>query len=410
MPCSPSPKAQSPQIHKSIYLLALGVLLLHSCGFEEPRLLRVVSSQAPISLLVEEYNRLQQDYFVFFTLHPNPGEYIQEQGNSSDVVIGPHLFLPRLIQGFPSLALPLGQRSPEEEQLMNLGLAGGQRRLLPLSRNPLIIAFKPGGPFDQDSPTLEIDELRELGREYNRYRNGHLVRMGFDPLWNTRELTAILQAYGGDLSLVATAIQTEAQGFQQALAALTGWVEENGGYSASLRFRQKYFLGNPYSLLEEGRIGAHLTTQAEYEALPEEVKSQLKYRILVQDNRGFLTNGSLFVGLTGQGKESQAAADFVKWLLADRFSQDQRAIDKLKLTQGQPISYRRPSGKGRTPNAAPPVVDPAPFYLPQPSSPLWPRFYQSVFLPWLESFLQGQESLPLELSFQEWLSLNEVQE
>jgi hypothetical protein len=407
----------------NIALIGLAIItffLFTSCGPSEPRLVRVVANHAPLALLVEEYNRLHRENFVFFSQHQNPGELLQNDGANADLLIGPHLYLPRVLASFPSLNFPESVTSPEKEALMSLGLSAGQHRILPLSQNPLIVVFKKDGRYEVGRRQIEIQELREISRSFNRYSDGHLVRMGFDPFWNTQELPAFFQALGGDFTLIGTTFQTNDQGFQSALSDLRQWVEENGGNAGSRRFREKYFLGNPYSLLNEGRIGAYLTAREEFYALPEEIKNQLSYRYLTQNGKGFLSRSLIFAGLTGRGKESAAAQDFLNWLLSGRFSAQQHNLSNPQsselneltnpsYTSGVPFRYGANQKKISLEEENPDDME-MKFFLPSPSSPLWPRFYNSVFLPWLNELLSGQSNLPLELVFQEWLAVHEVQE
>ena len=325
------------------------------------------------------------------------------------------------------------------ESLLEKGRSGGRQRLLPVSFNAPLAAFSragaagsPGPPALSGPLVVSLEEMRELGGNFNARSAGALVRVGFSPTW------------GGDFPLVAAALlgtsfgegsplDWDAEALDRASAFLRGWVAEtNSGAQAVDSFDFRFFNIPPAGMLESGRIlFAHMSS-AEFFTLPEDRRAALGFRWLAEGDAIPLRGGAAFLGLTqargafgrggAQGRAAAASAEaFARWL----FSADtqRRLLERSHKFRQMEASFGiaggfsalRPVTEQVFPQFYPDLlglIPPEDFLAPARALPPdWPAIRERAALPYLHERARqqpGEEIAPLEARAAEWARLNRL--
>jgi hypothetical protein len=207
--------------------------------------------------------------------------------------------------------------------LLEAGVVGGKRALIPVSFNLPLIVFARGSPAAGDGFTLSLPEMSAPSASFNAKAEGAYSRMGFSPRWYGDFLVSALEAGGARLANGRDLAWSEL-GLESALGEIASWCSRANGASAlEDDFQFKYLYAPPYRYVAEGRALYAYMDSAAFFASPEAKRADLDFRFFAQSGRVPVLDGIVCAGLVRGAPRSKEAEAFLRWLLRPA---SQRAI------------------------------------------------------------------------------------
>jgi hypothetical protein len=161
--------------------------------------------------------------------------------------------------------------------------------------------------------TIDLEEIKTLGKNHNSEQNGVYVRMGFSPAWNDEFLYISTVIFGADFR-EADPVAWDGSALEQAIQYLQNWIQDaNTSIQAEDDFIFKYFYEPPVVLALSGRILFTYMNSAVFFTLPAERKANLDFRWIANQNVIPLSEDMVYYGIYKSGKAKKAAAAFTEW-------------------------------------------------------------------------------------------------
>jgi ABC-type glycerol-3-phosphate transport system substrate-binding protein len=408
-----------------IYLISL-LCLIASCGrFGGEAVL--LTDRPEFAFYANLFNTAQDKYKIRIVYKDNAAEFFYGTSRGADANERPDIIVGSWLKSASTLKLWqnldfLFARNGELENsfypaLLALGRFDNKQYLLPVSFDLPVIVFSESNSQLMSNPfTIELEEIKTLGKDFNEERGNVFTRMGFSPLWNDNFLfeTAVLfnAAFreGGPLDWDEAAISDAAD-------YMRGWVEEaNGGVKAEDEFFFKYFFDPPAKLVNGGRILFAYMTSSEFFTMPGEMRAELDFRTLSGGSLIPVAENAVYYGLNKRGRAKQAARAFTVWffneetqMLLLKKSMENRLSDTIfglsngfsamSTVNGTIFPLYYPALLGSTPPAD---LLAAPNILPQN----WTYIKERVVIPYLRAAVRGDPSPPLSQRLNDWLRVN----
>jgi ABC-type glycerol-3-phosphate transport system substrate-binding protein len=388
---------------------ALAAGSLASCGGGGERRATIWTDAPELALAAELFNARGGSAAVLVEYKRDPAESLAGSAGAPALLVGRGLTGERLRGRLSGTDFLLGgalDRSAFYPGLLDGGMVGGKRLLLPLSFNLPAVAFRRDSPAKGDGFTLSLADLADPTLAFRDFGNGQ--RMGFSPRWDPRFLVAALDAggarfrEGGDRKRYgAEELSWDSKGLETALEELGAWSARVGG-SAALEddYRFKHLYSTPYRWLKEGRALYAYMDSSELFLLGEEKLAELDFRWFSSGGKIPASEGALYAGLVSGAPGRRAAESFLRWLLSP---EAQRALLERSRASGVSaysfgmlggFSSLRSVNEGMLPPLYPALVGHAPppegIAPPPRLPPDWPAIRDSVLVPWvLEATARG---------------------
>ncbi|MCL2880854.1 MAG: extracellular solute-binding protein, partial [Treponema sp.] len=198
--------------------------------------------------------------------------------------------------------------------LLAMGNIDGRQYLLPVSFNAPVIIFSRDKADMLSSPfTAGFEEIKKLGKDFNRESGGVFTRMGFSPAWDDNFLYITATLFNVSFH-EANPLAWDAQALEKAMSYVYDWTSGmNASIQAEDDFKFKYFYDPPEKLIQQGRILFTYMNSDELFTLPEEKRNNLDFRWIAEQNNIPLTEGTVYMGMAKKGRASQAAKAFIRW-------------------------------------------------------------------------------------------------
>ncbi|MDR0759976.1 MAG: hypothetical protein LBF74_07695 [Treponema sp.] len=305
-------------------------------------------------------------------------------------------------------------------QVLALGRIEDKQYLFPVSFNlpALVVSRKNSGLFSNLFVT-GLEEIKSLGKEYNRKTNGSFSRMGFSPSWNNDFLFVTVALFNTSFR-EASPLAWDPQALDQAILYIRDWIEEvNGGVDAEDDFIFKYFYEPPSKLAIAERILFTYMDSSEFFILNDEQRSGLDFRWIAENDTIPLLEDTTYFGICKAGKARKASRAFTQWFFQEEtqrsFLEQSRAnrlnetffgiahgFSALKTVTEQIFPQYYPGLLGHVP--------PETFLLPPNILPgRWTAIKDQVILPYLHDRIRSPsrtEVRTLERSLADWLRVN----
>jgi ABC-type glycerol-3-phosphate transport system substrate-binding protein len=396
-----------------------------SCGVNRGEPAILWTDQSEFAVYAEYFNSQHEFYKVEVRYFDSPAQKLAREEEYPDIVAGNWLksaaartFFVPLDRLFKNQTLNEAYFYPK---LLALGKIENRQYLLPVSFNiPAMVFARDKEALISNPFTIDLEEIKKLGKEYNRESGGTYSRMGFSPAWNDEFLFVTAKLFNTAFREAAP-LGWNSQALEDTLLYSRQWIAEaNTGIQQVDDFAFKYFYDPPAKRLISAHILFAYMGSAELFTMAQEHRSGLDFRWIAEKNTIPLNEDTVYYGICKKGKARNAAEAFTRWFFQPETqtqfmeSAQNKRINESSFGIGGGFSALRgvteqvfprfyPSLLGRIPPEdylAPPNVLPR----------NWPAIKEKVLLPYLHERirLNDQESIspPLEQRITNWIRLN----
>ncbi|MDR2069787.1 MAG: hypothetical protein LBP71_07950 [Spirochaetaceae bacterium] len=304
--------------------------------------------------------------------------------------------------------------------LLALGKIEGKQYLLPVSFNiPALVFARNNSYLLPNSFTVNLDEIKELGKAYNTENNGIYSRMGFSPSWSDDFLFMTAALFNASFR-EATPLAWDPAALELAMVYVRDWIEEaNRGLRAEEDFVFKYFYDSPSNLALSGRILFSYMNSADLFTLTQEKQANLDFRWIAEKDIIPLSEETVYMGICKKGTAKKAAKVFTRWFFQEdtqrhllEFSQD-KWLTETFFGIGNGFSALRTVTEYIFPQFYPNLLGhmpPEDFLSPPNILPRnWTAIKERIILPYLHDRIRNDsrnDIRSLERRLSEWVRLN----
>jgi hypothetical protein len=297
----------------------LGVLPGTSCSLREPLTAVLWTDRPEFAIYGEYFNFAQDQYKVETRYFPSPAEKLTQPGDEyPDIVVGNLLksaSTRTLFEPLDSLfKREMISREAFYPRLLALGNIEGKQYLLPVAFNlPILVFAEEKGPLLSNPFTVDLEEIKSLGKAYNLERDGVYSRMGFSPAWNDEFLFLTATLFNTSFR-EAVPLAWDPIALERAMLFVADWINEaNTGIQAEDDFTFKYFYDPPAKLVLSDRILFTYMESSVFFTTAEERQTRLDFRWIGKNDTIPLAEETLYCGIYKNGKAQKAAEAFTQW-------------------------------------------------------------------------------------------------
>jgi ABC-type glycerol-3-phosphate transport system substrate-binding protein len=402
--------------------LILGSVLFFSCQ-KGAQTATLWTDRSDFAIYVDYFNSAQDFYKVEVRYFESLAQELTRTSVYPDIVAGSWL----KSAATRSLFLPLEKLFKNETlsaeafypRLLALGRIEDRQYLLPVAFNiPALIFARENGSLLSNPFTIGLEEMKELGREFNAEINGTYTRMGFSPAWDDEFLFIAARLFNTDFQ-EASPLAWNMPALSEATGYLRNWIGEANGSVRQLEdFTFKYFFEPPAKLVLSGRILFAYMESDEFFTLAEDRRSSLDFRWIAERNSIPVQEDTVYYGICKNGPSQKAAEAFTGWFFQ---METQRRL--LELSRNKRMnetffgicggfSALRAVTEQIFPRFYPGLLGhmpPEEFLSPPNVLPRnWNSLKERVILPYLHDAIRSEDGdgVPLERRIGDWSRLN----
>jgi ABC-type glycerol-3-phosphate transport system substrate-binding protein len=304
-----------------LFLGAWAALCFISCSPEGSKTAVLWSDRPEFAFYAEYFNAAQDQYKIETYYYDFPAQKLKENAVHPDIIAGGWLKSVSTRAFFKPLDSYLkGNTLLKDDfypRLFSMGNIDGKQYLLPVSFNaPMVIFARDQGESLSNPFTVDMGEMKELGKNYNEESKGVYTRMGFSPSWDDNFLFITATLYNTAFR-EAEPIAWDSLALDRAMNFAHEWTcEANSGIQAVDDFVFKYFYIPQARLALSGRILFTCMDSDDFFTLTEDQRNNLDFRWLAERNIIPLCEESVYLGLVKKGKAPKAAAAFLQWFFS----------------------------------------------------------------------------------------------
>jgi len=387
------------------------------------RTAEIWTDRPEFAIYAEYFNTVQNQYKVSIRYREFPTEGLKLINNIPDIVVGSWLKNSSTEEYFRILDNLLASKkisvSDFYPKLLEIGIIDKKQYLLPVSFNiPAVIFSRDKSQELSNSFTVDFNEIKKLSKSYNVETRGAYTRMGFSPLWNDNFLMTVAILSGVSFR-EAQPLSWDSAALDNSINFIYRWTREiNTNSQAEEDFTFKYFFEPPEKLIQRGRILFSYMESRNILTLSPEVKSNLDFRWIMEQNKVPVMEDMVFLGIPKRSKSQKAARAFILWFFkienqkllleysrANRINENVFGVcggfSSLSPVTEQIFPRFYPELLGRMPpseNFMPPNLLPA----------NWADIKDRVVLPYLNEAARKQttgETYPLERRLFDWMRI-----
>jgi ABC-type glycerol-3-phosphate transport system substrate-binding protein len=398
--------------------------ILTSCGAGPGTAAVLWTGRPEFAIYAEYFNSMQDLHKVEVRYFDSPSQELARTAEYPDIVAGNWLksaatrtFFSPLDGLFKKNALNGDDFYP---RLLALGKIEGNQYLLPVSFNiPAIVFVRDRGNLLSNPFTIDLEEIKKLGMEYNQETGGTYSRMGFSPAWNDEFLFLTAKLFNAGFR-EANPLAWDSRALEDAMLYNQNWIgEANTSFQQVDDFAFKYFYDPPAKLLLSGHILFTYMGSAELFTMAQERRSALDFRWIIKDNSISLSEDTVYYGICKRGKARKAAEAFTRWffsgetqMLLLETSRNKR-MNERSFGIGGGFSALRSVTEQIFPRFYPGLVGhipPEDYMVPPNVLPQnWTALKEKVILPYMHDRIRHnsrEDISPLERRLSEWIRLN----
>jgi len=375
------------------------------------------------AIYAEYFNTVQHQYKVSIRYHEYPTEGLQLPGGIPDIIVASWLQNSLTNVNFRTMDNLLTAKNFSIDdfypRLLEIGKIEKNQFLLPVAFNiPAVIFSKDKSRELSNSFTVDFDEIKKLSKSYNVETRGAYTRMGFSPLWNDNFLMTVSVLSGVSFK-EAQPLSWDAAALDDSINYIYSWTREiNTNSQAEEDFTFKYFFEPPEKLIQSGRILFSYMESSDIFTLSPEVKSNLDFRWITEQNKVPLMEDIVFLGIPKKSKSQKAARAFILWFfqtenqkLLLEYSRSNRMNENVFGICGG-FSSLSPVTEQIFPRFYPELLGrmpPSEYFMPPNILPgNWADIKERVVLPYLHEVTRKQttgETYPLERRLFDWMRI-----
>jgi ABC-type glycerol-3-phosphate transport system substrate-binding protein len=302
-----------------LFLILPGIFLGTSCSLREPLAAVLWTDRPEFVIYGELFNSAQEQYKVETRYFPSPAQKLTQPGDEyPDIVVGNWLKSASTRTLFKPLDSLFKKGSISKEafypRLLALGNIEEKQYLLPVAFNLPVLVFEEEKGSLLSSPfTVSLEEIKELGKNYNLERNGVYSRMGFSPAWNDEFLFITATLFNTSFR-EGVPLAWDPLALERAMTFISDWIgEANTSIQAEDDFAFKYFYDPPTKLVLSERILFTYMGSSDFFTIPEERRTHLDFRWIAGNNTIPLSEETLYYGIYKNGKAQKASEAFTQW-------------------------------------------------------------------------------------------------
>jgi hypothetical protein len=294
------------------------LLCLSSCGLNASNTAILWTDRPEFALYAEYFNASQSKYKVEIRYFESPALNLNNTGDYPDIVVSSWIKSTNLrtfFRPFDSILKRNTHITPSfYPQLLELGNHDSRQFLLPVSFNiPAIVFAHDYSHTHANQFIIELDEIKERSRAFNRESAGVYTRMGFLPSTND-EFLYVVTALFGTAFQEAWPLGWEARALEDSITWIKNFISEaNTSIQAESDFSSKYFNAPPDNLIKSGRILYTYMDSSGFFTLLEEQRSNLDYRWIASREMIPVNDGNVYLGIHRRTKALKAANAFTLW-------------------------------------------------------------------------------------------------
>ncbi|MDR0383084.1 MAG: hypothetical protein LBH50_03770 [Spirochaetaceae bacterium] len=405
--------------------LAILFCLLFSCekfGNGEAVLL---TDRPEFAFYANLFNMTQDKYKIEVVYKSDAADFFYRDNARPDIIAGSWLKSASTLKLWQSLDFLFRQNSELEESfypsLLALGRFDKKQRLLPVSFNlPVIIFSETNSHLISDPFTIEPEEIKTLGKDFNEESDSVFTRVGFSPLWNGNFLFEIAVLFNAAFR-EDSPLEWDEDALSRAVNYIRGWIEDtNGGVKAEDDFYFKYFFDTPSKLVGNARILFAYAESSKFFMTPDEMRESLDFRMLSGDGLVPVIENAVYYGLNRNGRAKQAAKAFTVWFfneetqmlllkesvknrLSDTIFGISNGFSAMRTVNETIFPLYYPSLLGHIPPAD---LLAAPNILPKN----WTELKERVVIPYLLAASRGENTPSLKQRLNDWLRIHNSNE
>ena len=266
----------------------------------------------------EQFNASQDHYKIEVHFYESVAQKLTEGGEHPDIVAASWLksassraFFRPLDNLFPKDSPVWASFYP---RLLALGKYDGKQYLLPISFNIPAMVFSSDRSQLMSNPfTINLQEIKQRGKEYNRESGGVFTRMGFLPSWNDNFLFIAATLFNTGFRESAP-IAWDPTALEHAMQWIQAWIAEaNTSIQAEDDFIFKYCYDPPSKLISSGRILFTCMDSSELFILAEDRRAHLDFRWIAEKDAIPVDEAAVYYGIYKKAKAKNAAIAFSRW-------------------------------------------------------------------------------------------------
>jgi ABC-type glycerol-3-phosphate transport system substrate-binding protein len=402
----------------------LTMLLLASCGFWEPAAAVVRTDRPEFAIYAEYFNSSQDKYKIETRYSLSLTQKLTGAGDNPDIVVGSWLKSASTRGLFKPLDYLLKKGidgGAFYSRLLSLGKIEDKQYLLPVSFNIPSMAFsKNNNHLLSNLFVIEPEEIKEIGRTYNRESGGAFTQMGFSPSWNDEFIFVIATLFNTGFR-EAEPLAWDHAALEESIRYIRAWISEaNTNTNMESDFSFKYFFVPQTKLAISGRILFCYLESSEFFTLPGDQRDSLDFRwIAGKDGTIPLAENTIYYGISKTARAKKAADAFTQWFFREDTQRllleesKRRGMNETFFGIGGGFSAMRTVTEHIFPRYYPGLLGHMP-----PEAALsppnilphnWMTIKHQVILPYLHDCIDGEnaaDTVDLNRRLADWLRIN----
>ena len=397
-------------------------VIFYSCGGSKT--IQIWTDCPEIAFYGEYFNSTQNQYKAAVRYYEYPAEEMENAEQSPDIIAGRWIKNVSIASNFKSLDDLFGAKKLSRNvfypRLLAVGRIDRYQYLLPVSFNIPALIFLSGRENEFSNPfTVNFAEIKNLSKNYNTELKGAYTRMGFSPLWSDDFLLVTAILFGASFR-EDSPLAWDSHALDTSMNFVYNWTHEiNTNNQMEGDFTFKYFFEPPEKLIQSGRILFSYMSSNNLFTLKEDVKNNLDFRWIMEDNKIPITEGTVYMGIPKKSKSQKAAMVFMQWFF--RVENQRQLLDYCKskrinesvfgICNG--FSALSPVTEQIFPQFYPVLLGsmpPSENLIPRNSLPVnWSVIKDRVVLPYLHDrarAVNSDEIPPLEKRLNDWIRMN----
>jgi ABC-type glycerol-3-phosphate transport system substrate-binding protein len=298
--------------------LALVITSFNSCALVASKKVIIWTDHPEFAVYGDCFNVAQSKYKVEIRYFDSPAQKLAETGEHPDIVAASWLRSASVKAFFKPLDSILKKdglnRSAFYSRLLSLGNIDGRQYLLPVNYNTPAIIFSgdisppPSNPF-----TIEMEEIKERSKAFNKTSNGVYSQMGFLLSSNEEFLFVVAVLFGASFR-EASPIAWDTQALERSIVWVQRWIAEaNTSIQVEDDFAFKYFYNPPDKLINSKRILFTFMDSSHFFTLPEERRTNLDFRWVSAKEMIPMSELGMYFGIHKKTKALKASKAFTRW-------------------------------------------------------------------------------------------------
>jgi ABC-type glycerol-3-phosphate transport system substrate-binding protein len=415
-------------MRKLIVLVICISFALASCSFFqglfENETAILWTDRPEMAIYAEQFNLVQDRYKIEIQYMEQPAAQLVNTSEYPDIIVGNWLksastrtFFLGLDGLFHDELINPNNFYPA---LLNLGRIDEIQYLLPVSFNVPVVVFSAQHQDLVSNPfTITLDEIKNLGQNFNIQNNDVYTKMGFSPTEND-EFAFIVSSLFRTSFREGSPLAWDALALEKSMQYVQTWIREaNTAIRSEEDFVFKYYYDPPEKLILSDRILFAYFSSYDFFTMSEESRSQLAFRYISHNNIIPVDERMVYMGICKRGKAREAAKAFVEWFYQDESQRNiladmrQNRLSDTLFGIGNGFSALRSVTESVFPQFYANLlghIPPADYLSPPNILPRnWPSIKSEVILPYLHERIRTEhlnEIKTLENRISDWYRLN----